>query len=143
MRTYTAKPKDIERKWYIIDAKGQVLGRLATRVADVLRGKNKAIFTPSVDCGDYVVVINTAKIAVTGSKLDNKKYYSHSGYPGGIKEATLSELLVKNPNLVIEKAVKGMLPKNKLADDIIKKMKLYPGNEHNHTAQKPEKIEIS
>ncbi len=142
MKTYVTKPKEITRKWYLIDADGLTLGRLSTAIADLLRGKNKPSFSPSVDCGDYVIVINTAKIRVTGSKLDEKAYYNYSGYPGGMRKLTLSQLLERDANSVIRFAVKGMLPKNRLADEIIKKLKLFPGSEHDHVAQKPEKITI-
>lgn len=142
MKTFTAKPKEVERKWYLIDAKDQTLGRLATVTANLLRGKDKTIYTPSVDCGDNVVIINTKKIKVTGNKLSDKMYYHHSGYPGGIKGTNLAEIMAKDPNKVISQAVKGMLPKNKLADQIIKKLKLFPTEKHSHEAQKPEKIEI-
>jgi len=142
MKTYVAKNKSIERKWYLVDAEGQVLGRLSTQLADILRGKNKAEFTPHVDCGDYVVVVNTAKIKVTGNKMEDKAYYRHSGYPGGIKKETFSEKIAKNPNEIIAHSVKGMLPKNKLSEEIIKKLKLFPGESHDHEAQKPEKIKL-
>ena len=141
MKTYTAKPKEITRNWYLIDAKGQTLGRLSVVVADLLRGKNKPTFTPNVDCGDFVIIINTKEIKVTGNKLEDKKYYRHSGYPGGLTETNLSEMLIKHPNKVIYHAVKGMLPKNRLADEMIKKLKLFEGEEHAHIAQKPIKIE--
>ncbi len=141
MKTYTAKPKEITRNWYLIDAKGQTLGRLSVVVSDLLRGKNKPTFTPNVDCGDFVIVTNTKEIKVTGNKLEDKKYYRHSGYPGGLTETNLSEMLIKHPNKVIYHAVKGMLPKNRLADEMIKKLKLFEGEEHSHIAQKPIKIE--
>ena len=142
MKTYWAKPTQIERKWFLIDAKDQTLGRLSTSVANILRGKEKSIYTPSVDCGDYVVVINTKLVKVTGNKLDDKKYYSHSGYPGGIKEKTLNQVLSQDANKVVFQAVLGMLPKNKLSNQIIKKMKLYQGSEHKNTAQQPEKLDL-
>jgi large subunit ribosomal protein L13 len=142
MRTYVTKPKDIERKWFVVDADGKTLGRLATVVADTLRGKKKACFSPSVDCGDYVIVVNTKKIKVTGNKLEEKKYHSYSGYIGGMKSLTLNEMLERDANKVIYEAVKGMLPKNRLADDIIKKLKLFTGAQHEHEAQKPEKLEV-
>ncbi len=142
MKTYSAKPKEIEKKWFLIDATDKNLGRLSTKIADLLRGKNKPLFTPTVDCGDFVVVINTRKVKVSGNKLEGKVYYHHSGYPGGIKGKTLQEVLEKDPNKVLYTAVKGMLPKNKLADQIIKKLKLFPEAEHAHEAQKPEKIEV-
>jgi large subunit ribosomal protein L13 len=142
MKTYSAKPTDIERKWFLIDAKDQTLGRLSTLAANLLRGKEKTLFTPSVDCGDYVVIINTREVKVTGNKLEDKMYYRHSGYPGGIKEISLGKQLEKDSNKVIYQAIRGMLPKNKLADQMIKKLKLFPGSEHAHEAQKPEKIEV-
>lgn len=142
MKTYVTKPKEVNRTWYLIDAEGVTLGRLATSVADLLRGKSKTNFSPSVDCGDYVVIINTAKIKVTGNKLEEKAYYNYSGYPGGMRKLTLSQLLEKDANSVVRFAVKGMLPKNRLADEIIKKLKLFPGSNHNHDAQKPEKYVI-
>jgi large subunit ribosomal protein L13 len=142
MKTHVTKNTDIDRKWYIIDAEGQTLGRLAVVVADLLRGKSKTCFSPSVDCGDYVIVVNTDKIHVTGNKLLDKKYYNYSGYPSGMRELSLEELLEKDSTKVLRFAVKGMLPKNRLADDIIGKLKLYPGAEHNQVAQKPEKYTI-
>jgi large subunit ribosomal protein L13 len=143
MKTYTAKSKEIEMKWYLIDAKGVTLGHLATVTADLLRGKNKSLYSPSVDCGDNIIIINTKEIKITGQKLKNKKYYSHSGYPGGLKEKTLGEMMEKNANQVVSRAVKGMLPKNKLSNQIIKKLKLYEESDHAHEAQKPEKLEIT
>ncbi len=142
MKTHVTKPADITKKWFIVDASGATLGRLAVVIADVLRGKNKANFSPSVDCGDYVVVINTDKVAVTGNKLLAKKYYNYSGFPGGMRELSLEELLAKDSRKVIYEAVKGMLPKNRLSSEIIAKMKLFPGAEHDHTAQKPEVLKI-
>ena len=142
MKTFMASPATIDRKWYVVDAEGKTLGRLASEVAKVLRGKNKAIFTPHIDTGDYVIVINAEKIAVTGKKLDQKIYYHHSDYVGGMKETTLKEKLAKKPEEVIELAVKGMLPKNALGREMIKKLKVYSGAEHEHAAQKPEKLEI-
>lgn len=140
MKTHVTKNSDFDRKWYLVDAEGKTLGRLAVVVADTLRGKSKPNFSPSVDCGDFVIVINTDKIVVTGNKLIDKKYYSHSSYPGGLKELSLSEMMEKDSTKVIRAAVKGMLPKNRLADDIIEKLRLYPGSEHAQVAQKPEKI---
>jgi large subunit ribosomal protein L13 len=142
MKTYTAKPGEIERRWYVVDAEGRNLGRLATRIADQLRGKNKPQFTPHVDTGDFVVVVNAEKIAVTGKKLDEKIYYRHSGYPGGLKERTLREQLDRRPTEVLRLAVKGMLPKNKLAARQLTKLKIYAGPEHPHTAQAPEPLEV-
>ena len=133
-----ASPATIDRKWYVVDATGMTLGRLASEVAKVLRGKNKAIFTPHIDTGDYVIVINAEKISVTGRKLDQKIYYQHSAYVGGMKETTLREKLNKKPVEVIEHAVKGMLPKGPLGREMYKKLYVYAGPEHNHAAQKPE-----
>lgn len=135
-----ASPATIDRKWYVVDATGMTLGRLASEVASVLRGKNKPIFTPHIDTGDYVIVINAEKIAVTGKKLDQKVYYHHSDYVGGMKEATLREKLNKKPEEVIEHAVKGMLPKGPLGREMFKKLYVYAGPEHNHAAQKPETL---
>jgi large subunit ribosomal protein L13 len=141
MKTYTAKPGEIEQSWYLVDAEGKTLGRLATQIADLLRGKGKPQYTPHVDSGDFVVVVNAEKIHVTGKKLEQKIYYRHSGYPGGLKERTLAEQLDRRPEEVIRKAVKGMLPKNKLAARQIVKLKVYAGAEHPHTAQNPVPIE--
>ena len=138
MKTFMASPATIDRKWYVVDATGMTLGRLASEVAKVLRGKNKAIFTPHIDTGDYVIVINAEKIKVTGKKLDQKIYYSHSDYVGGMKETTLREMMNKKPEKVIELAVKGMLPKGPLGRQMIKKLHVYAGAEHGHEAQKPE-----
>lgn len=140
MKTFMASPATIDRKWYVVDATGMTLGRLASEVASVLRGKNKPIFTPHIDTGDYVIVINAEKIAVTGKKLDQKVYYHHSDYVGGMKEATLREKLNKKPEEVIEHAVKGMLPKGPLGREMFKKLYVYAGPEHNHAAQKPETL---
>ena len=138
MKSYMASPATIERKWYVVDATGYTLGRLASEVAKVLRGKNKAIFTPHIDTGDYVIVINADKIKVTGKKMDQKVYYRHSDYVGGMKEATLREMMDKKPEKVIELAVKGMLPKGPLGRTMYKKLCVYAGAEHGHEAQKPE-----
>ena len=138
MKTYMANPDKIERKWYVVDAEGQTLGRLAAEVAKVLRGKNKPEFTPHIDTGDNVIVINAEKIKVTGKKLDQKVYYHHSDYVGGMKETTLREMMAKKPEQVIELAVKGMLPKGPLGRTMIKKLHVYAGPEHAHQAQKPE-----
>ena len=138
MKTYMANPAKIERKWYVVDAEGQTLGRLAAEVAKVLRGKNKPEFTPHIDTGDNVIVINAEKIKVTGKKLDQKVYYHHSDYVGGMKETTLREMMAKKPEQVIELAVKGMLPKGPLGRTMIKKLHVYAGAEHAHQAQKPE-----
>ena len=138
MKSYMASPAPIERKWYVVDATGYTLGRLASEVAKVLRGKNKAIFTPHIDTGDYVIVVNADKIKVTGKKLDQKIYYHHSDYVGGMKETTLREMMNKKPEKVIELAVKGMLPKGPLGRQMYTKLHVYAGPEHNHEAQKPE-----
>ena len=138
MKTFMASPATIDRKWYVVDAEGKTLGRLASEVAKVLRGKNKAIFTPHIDTGDYVIVVNADKVKVTGKKLDQKIYYRHSDYVGGMKEMTLKEKLDKKPESVIELAVKGMLPKGPLGRQMIKKLHVYAGAEHGHEAQKPE-----
>ena len=142
MQTYMANPDKIERKWYVVDAEGCTLGRLASGVASVLRGKNKPQFTPHVDTGDYVIIVNADKVKVTGKKMDQKIYYSHSDYVGGMKEATLREKMAKKPEDVITLAVKGMLPKGPLGRAMIKKLHVYAGPEHNHAAQKPEVLEL-
>ena len=142
MKTYSAKSSELVPKWYVIDASGQTLGRLSTQVAMLLMGKNKPSYTPNIVSGDVVIVINSAKIKVTGNKLTDKFYYRHSGYPGGIKETSLRELLQKNPNKVIEHAVSGMLPKNKLQAQMLKNLRVYATDEHNHEAQKPELIKV-
>jgi large subunit ribosomal protein L13 len=142
MKTYVAKPSTINRDWYIVDASSLRLGRLATRIADTLRGKNKPDYTPNIDTGDFVVVVNAEKIAVTGKKLENKIYYRHTGYPGGLKERTLAEMLERQPEEVIRKAVKGMMPKNRLARAQLKKLKIYAGPSHPHDAQQPMELEI-
>ena len=138
MKTFMASPATIERKWYVVDAEGKTLGRLASEVAKVLRGKNKAIFTPHVDTGDYVIVVNAAKVKVTGKKLNQKIYYHHSDYVGGMKETTLKEMLASKPERVIELAVKGMLPKGPLGRQMYTKLHVYAGPEHEQQAQKPE-----
>jgi len=140
VKTYSAKAEDTDRKWYLIDAEGEILGRLATQIATILRGKNKPTYTPSMDLGDYVVVINAEKIKVTGDKLKGKIYRYHTSYPGGLKSVTLETLLKKKPELVVKKAVQGMIPHTKLGRAMIKKLKIYKGNEHPHQAQKLEKI---
>ena len=142
MQTYMANPDKIERKWYVVDADGCTLGRLASGVASVLRGKNKPQFTPHIDTGDYVIVVNADKVKVTGKKLDQKIYYHHSDYIGGMKETTLREMMDKKPERVIELAVKGMLPKGPLGRQMIKKLHVYAGAEHNHAAQQPKALEI-
>lgn len=141
-KTYVTKQEDVQRDWYVVDAAGQTLGRLAAQVASVLRGKHKPIYSPAVDAGDYVIVVNAAKIHVTGRKLDQKMYYRHSGYPGGLKEITLRNLLQKHPTRVIEHAVRGMLPKNRLGRRILKHLKIYAGSEHPHEAQQPRPLEL-
>ena len=141
--TYMPSAANVERKWYVVDAEGKNLGRLAPEIAKVLRGKNKPIYTSFVDTGDYVIVINADKIAVTGKKLDQKKYYHHTGYIGGLKEITLRRMLETKPEAVVMHAVKGMLPKNTLGRNMIKKLHVYAGPEHNHAAQKPEVLEIN
>src|ERR671935_1361028 len=142
MKTWNAKNDEIERRWYVVDAEGQTLGRLATRIADTLRGKDKPQYTPHVDTGDFVVVVNAEKIAVTGKKLDEKIYYRHSGYPGGLKERTLREQLDRRPTEVIRRAVKGMLPRNRLARAQLRKLRVYAGPEHPHEAQRPEPLQV-
>ena len=142
MKTFMANPDKIDRKWYVVDAKGATLGRLASEVASVLRGKNKPEFTPHADCGDYVIVINAAEVKVTGKKLDQKIYYNHSEYVGGMRETTLRELLAKKPERVVELAVKGMLPKGPLGRDMYRKLHVYAGESHGHQAQKPVVMEI-
>jgi large subunit ribosomal protein L13 len=141
-KTYTPKKNEIDHRWYIVDADGKVLGRLASTVATVIRGKHKAIFTPNLDTGDHVVVVNASKVILTGDKLSSKKYYRHSGYPGGIKERSAGELMERDPSKVVERAVKGMLPKNRLGRKLAGKLHVYPGPEHPHAAQKPQPLEI-
>jgi large subunit ribosomal protein L13 len=138
MKTYSAKPGEIERHWYVVDAEAKTLGRLATQIADVLRGKGKAAYTPHVDTGDFVIVVNAGKVHVTGQKLDQKLYYKHSGYPGGLHSRTLREQLERRPEEVLRKAVRGMLPKNRLASAQLRKLKIYAGPDHPHAAQNPE-----
>ena len=140
MKTYSAKPGEIAREWYVVDAEGKTLGRLATQIADTLRGKNKPVYTPHIDTGDFVIVVNAEKIAVTGQKLDQKLYHRHSGYPGGLKERTLRQQLERRPTEVIRKAVKGMLPKNRLAAAQLRKLKVYAGPDHPHSAQSPKEL---
>lgn len=141
-KTYVTKQESIQREWYVVDAEGQTLGRLAARVAHVLRGKHKPTFSPSVDAGDYVIVVNADKIQVTGRKLDQKIYYRYSGYPGGLREITLRNLLEKHPTRAIEHAVRGMLPKNRLGRRMFKKLKVYAGPGHPHAAQQPKPLEL-
>jgi len=140
--TQVAKEGEFTRDWYLVDVENKVLGRVATEIASILRGKKKPIFTPSVDTGDFVIVVNAEKIALTGNKMADKTYYSHSGFPGGIKAITAGKLIEKNAEELIKKAVKGMLPKNKLARHMLSKLKIYTGTEHPHKAQMPKKLEI-
>ena len=142
MKSFTATPSDIERKWYVVDAEGKTLGRLATEVATVLRGKHKPTFTPHMDCGDYVIVVNAEKVDVTGNKRKEKIYKRHTGFPGGLREVTFEKLQAKKPEEIIRHAVKGMMPKGKLGRQMYKKLKVYAGPEHNHQAQKPEVLEF-
>lgn len=142
-KTYSAKPSDVTRNWVLIDASEGTLGRVATTIASYLTGKRKPIYTPHIDCGDYVVVVNAAKLNVTGNKLSDKKYYSYSGFPSGLKEATLAEVMEKDPAKAIEAAVKGMLPKNKLAADRMARLRISADENHGHAAQKPQKVEVT
>ena len=142
MKTYMAKAEAVERKWYVVDAAGVPLGRLASRVASVLRGKNKPTFTPNVDCGDFVIIINTDKAVLTGKKLENKFYRYHTGYIGGLKEISYKKMMAEKSDLAVYEAVKGMLPKNSLGRQMLKKLKVYKGAEHNHAAQKPEELKV-
>ncbi len=142
MKTYVAKPHEIEKKWYVVDASGKTLGRLSTVVADTLRGKRKPIYTPNIDTGDFVVVVNAEKIVVTGKKAEQKTYWRHSGYPGGIKGESYERLLARRPAEIVRKAVKGMLPHNKLGAAQLRKLKVYAGPEHPHEAQHPEILEV-
>ena len=142
VKTFISTPKDIERRWWIVDAEGQTLGRLATQIAPYLTGKNKPIYTPNLDTGDFVIVINCDKLVVTGDRLDSKIYYHYSGYHGGMKQITLRDQMERHPDRVITAAVKGMLPSTALGRNMLKKLKVYAGPEHPHTAQKPEKLEV-
>jgi len=142
VKTYVTKPGSVERKWYVVDAEGQTLGRLASQVAAVLRGKHKPQFSPAVDVGDHVIVVNAEKIRVTGRKMEQKRYYRHSGYPGGLTEITLADQLQRHPTRVIHAAVKGMLPRNRLGRKMLKKLKVYAGPEHPHEAQQPKGLEF-
>ncbi len=142
MKTYVAKAEDVQRKWYVIDATDKTLGRMASQIATILRGKNKPIYTPHVDTGDYVIVINAEKIKLTGNKLDQKIYYHHSLYPGGLKETPYRKLLATKPELAVEEAVRRMLPKGRLGRQMFTKLKVYAGPNHNHEAQKPEVLEL-
>jgi large subunit ribosomal protein L13 len=141
-KTYVTKPAEVQRSWYVVDAEGKTLGRLASEVAKILRGKHKPIYSPAVDCGDYVVIINAEKIHVTGRRLDQKKYYHHSGYMGGLTAVTLRQQLERYPTRVLESAVRGMLPRTKLGRKMIMKMKVYAGPDHPHSAQQPEVLEL-
>ena len=142
MRTFTAKTEEIERDWYVVDADGQTLGRLASRIAPIIRGKHKPIYTPHLDCGDFVIIINAEKVRVTGRKLDQKLYHRHSGYPGGLKSISLRDQLDRHPERVLQAAIKGMLPKTKLGRRMIKKLKVYAGDSHPHQAQQPKPLEL-
>lgn len=142
MKTFVAKPETVKRDWYVVDAEGKTLGRLATEIARRLRGKHKPEYTPHVDTGDYIVVINAEKVAVTGNKAQDKMYYSHTGFPGGIKSISFEKLIAKKPEMVIQKAVKGMLPRGPLGRAMFRKLKVYAGAEHNHTAQQPKQLDI-
>jgi large subunit ribosomal protein L13 len=143
MKTYSAKPGEIARDWYVVDAEGKTLGRLATQIAETLRGKHKPEYTPHIDTGDFVIVINAEKVAVTGNKLRDKRYWRHSGYPGGIRSRTLAEMLERRPEEVIRKAVRGMLPRNRLARKQLTKLKIYAGPDHPHAAQQPTEMEVA
>jgi len=142
MKSYNAKASDIERKWYVVDAEGKTLGRLATEVATVLRGKHKPTYTPHMDCGDYVIVVNADKVEVTGKKRKEKIYKRHTGYPGGLREITFEKLIARKPEEIVRHAIKGMMPKGRLGRQMYKKLKVYAGPEHNHQAQKPEVLEF-
>ncbi len=142
MKTYATKPSDIKRGWYLVDAEGQNLGRLATRIATLLKGKHKVIYSPSMDTGDYVVVINAEKVTATGRKMDEKMYYRHTGFPGGLRQINLHDQLATHPDRVLKAAVKGMLPHNRLGRAMFKKLKVYAGAEHPHAAHKPMKLEL-
>lgn len=142
MKTFTAKPESVKRDWYVVDANGKTLGRIATEIASRLRGKHKPEFTPHVDTGDYIIVINAEKVAVTGNKAQAKMYYSHTGFPGGIKEINFEKLIAKKPEMVLESAIKGMLPKGPLGRAMFRKLKVYAGAEHQHAAQQPQVLDI-
>lgn len=142
MKTYVVTPSDVEREWFVVDAAGETLGRLASKIAPILRGKHKPIFTPRMDVGDYVIVINAEKVAVTGKKRQEKMYYHHTQYPGGFRATTLEEMLEKHPTRVVERAVRGMLPKNRLGEAVMKKLKVYAGDSHPHQAQQPQSLEL-
>ncbi len=142
MKSYMQKKETVERKWYVIDAEGKPLGRVASKAAHILRGKHKATYTPHIDCGDYVIIVNASKVLLTGNKLEDKKYYSHSQYPGGLRTRTAKEMIEKYPEEMVEKAVKGMLPKNRLGRAMYKKLFVYAGSDHKHMAQKPSEMDV-
>ena len=142
MNSYMAKSGEVDQKWYVVDGEGKVFGRVASQVASILRGKNKPEFTPNVDVGDYVIVVNAEKLVLTGNKLDQKMYYRHSGYPGGLKKTSYRDMMAKKPELAFTEAVRRMLPKNTLGKKMLTKLRVYKGTEHGHTAQKPEKLEL-
>ena len=142
MKSYMQKKETVERKWYVIDAEGKPLGRVASKAANILRGKHKATYTPHIDCGDYVIIVNASKVLLTGNKLEDKKYYSHSQYPGGLRTRTAKEMIEKYPEEMVEKAVKGMLPKNRLGRAMYKKLFVYAGSDHKHMAQKPSEMDV-
>ena len=142
MKSYMQKKETVERKWYVIDAEGKPLGRVASKAAHILRGKHKATYTPHIDCGDYVIIINASKVLLTGNKLEDKKYYSHSQYPGGLRTRTAKEMIEKYPEEMVEKAVKGMLPKNRLGRAMYKKLFVYASSDHKHMAQKPSEMDV-
>ena len=142
MKTFVAKPETVKRDWYVVDAEGKTLGRIATEIARRLRGKHKAEYTPHVDTGDYIIVVNAEKVAVTGNKTTDKMYYAHTGFPGGLKSITFDKLQAKKPEMIIEKAVKGMLPKGPLGREMYRKLKVYAGSEHAHVAQQPQVLDI-
>ena len=142
MKTIFVKPKDVERKWWLVDAENQVLGRLASRIVTVLRGKHKPIYSPHMETGDYVVVVNAEKVKITGNKMEQKLYYRHSGYPGGLKTEVLGKVITKKPTFPLEHAIKGLLPKGKMGRKIFQNVKIYAGSEHPHEAQKPEQLEF-
>ena len=142
MRTFTQKQEEIERNWYIVDAEGETLGRLASRIAPILKGKHKPIYTPHLDCGDFVIIVNAEKVRVTGRKMDQKLYHRHSGYPGGLRSISLKDQLAKHPERVLQAAIRGMLPKNRLGRRMLKKLKVYAGDSHPHQAQQPRPLEL-
>ena len=142
MRTFTQKQEEIARNWYVVDAEGETLGRLASRIAPILKGKHKPVYTPHMDCGDYVIIVNAEKVRVTGRKMDQKLYHRHSGYPGGLRSISLKDQLAKHPERVLQAAIRGMLPKNKLGRRMLKKLKVYAGDSHPHQAQQPRPLEL-